>query len=94
MIKLPQTTTTTLRLFNGLFSWTTWHQKGKPFWILLEQKMMGWQWHQLDHVQIIWTSLQTDNHSSTSPLSFYRPDALPAAQPIVPKHWNSLKVLN
>jgi len=27
------------------------------------------------------TSLQTDNHASTSPLSFYRPDALPAAQP-------------
>jgi len=29
------------------------HQKGKPFWILLEQEMMGWQWHQLDHTQII-----------------------------------------
>jgi len=27
------------------------------------------------------TSLQTDNHASTPPLSFYRPDALPAAQP-------------
>jgi len=26
---------------------------------------MGWQWHQLDHIQIICTSLQTDNHSST-----------------------------
>ena len=29
--------------FNGLFSSTTsvsWHQKGKPFWILLEQEMM------------------------------------------------------
>jgi len=24
--------------------------------------MMGWQWHQLDHMQIICTSLQTDNH--------------------------------
>jgi len=31
---------------------------------------MGWQWHQLDHMQIICTSLQTDNHASTSPLSF------------------------
>ena len=41
--------------FNGLFSRTTWvsqHQKGKPFWILLEQEMMRWQWHQLDHMQI------------------------------------------
>jgi len=32
--------------------------------------MMGWQWHQLDHMQIICTSLQTDNHTSNSPLSF------------------------
>jgi len=32
--------------------------------------MMGWQWHQLDHMQIICTSLQTDNHASTSPLHF------------------------
>jgi len=29
---------------------------------------MGWQWHQLDHAQIIRTSLQTDNHASTSSL--------------------------
>jgi len=34
-----------LHLFNGLFfrtSWVSQHQKGKPFWILLEQEMMGW----------------------------------------------------
>jgi len=40
-----------LHPFNGLFSSTTWvsrHQKGKPFSILLEQEMTGWQWHQLD----------------------------------------------
>ena len=70
-----------LYLFNGLFSrttWVSWHQKGKPFWILLEQEMMEWQWHQLDHMQIICTLLQTDNHASKSPLSFYRPDALHA----------------
>ena len=30
--------------------------------------MMGWQWHQLEHMQIICTSLQTDNHTSTSPM--------------------------
>jgi len=43
--------------------------------------MTGWQWHQLNHMQIICTSLQTDNHASTSSLHiFYRPDALPAAQ--------------
>jgi len=71
-------------MFNGLFSRTAWvslHQKGKPFWILLEQAMMGWQLHQLDHMQIICTLLQTDNHASTSPFSFYRPDALPSTKP-------------
>ena len=47
---------------------------------------MGWQWHQLDHVQIIYTSLQADSHASTSSLNFYRPDALPDDQPIVSKH--------
>ena len=33
------------------------------------------------------TSLQTDNHASTSPLCFYKLDALPAAQPTASKHW-------
>ena len=59
------------------------HQKGKPFWILMQQEMMEWQWHQLDHMQIICTSLQTD----TSPLNFYGLDALPAARPTASKHW-------
>jgi len=64
-----------------------------PSKILLEQEMMGWQWHQLVHMQIICTSLQTDNHDSTSPLSFYRPYSLLATQPIVSKHWRSLFVI-
>ena len=33
------------------------------------------------------TSLQTDNHASTPPLSFCRLDALPATQPTASKHW-------
>jgi len=37
----------------------------------MKQEMMGWQWHQLDHMQIICTLLQTDNHASTSSLSFF-----------------------
>jgi len=28
--------------------------------------MMGWQWHLLDHMHIICTSLQTVNHACTS----------------------------
>jgi len=38
------------------------------------------------YMQIICAPLQTDNHASTSPLSFYRPDALPAAKITVSKH--------
>jgi len=76
--------------FNGLFSRTTWvrqHQKGKPFWILLKQDMMEWQWHQLDHMQIICTTFQTDNHASIPSLNFfYGLDALPDAQATVSKH--------
>jgi len=33
-----------LHPFNGFFSrttWVNWHQKGKSFWILLEQEVMG-----------------------------------------------------
>jgi len=37
----------------------------------MKQEMTGWQWHQLDHVQIICTSLQTGNHASTSSLNFF-----------------------
>jgi len=54
---------------------------------------MGWQWHQLDHMQIICTSLQTDNHASTSSLNFYGLDALPTAQPTVSKHWKHSSII-
>ena len=37
-------------------------------------------------MQIIGISLQTDNHASTSPLIFYRPDALLDAQLSMLKH--------
>jgi len=53
----------------------------------MKQEMMGWQRHQLDHMQIICTLLTTDNHTITSPLSFYRPDALLATQPTASKYW-------
>ena len=53
---------------------------------------LGWQWHQLDHTRTICTSLQTDNHTNTS--IFYRPDALPDAQPTVSKHWRHISALN
>ena len=69
--------------FNGTFSGTTGvcqYQKGKTNLDFTEARDSEWQWHQLGHMQVC-TSLQIDNHASTPPLSFYRPDALPAAQP-------------
>jgi len=48
--------------------------------------VLGWQWHQLDHMETICTSLKTDNYTNTSSLNFYRPDVLPDAQPTVSKH--------
>jgi len=56
----------------------------------MKQEMMGWQWHHLHHMQIICSSLQADNHTSTSPLNFYKPCALPAAQSTVSKHLSEL----
>ena len=43
-------------------------------------------------MQTVCTLLQTDNHANTSSLNFYRPDALPAAQPTVSKHWRQIDV--
>jgi len=74
--------------FNGLFSGTTRvsrYQKGKTNLDFTEARDSEWQWRQLGHMQVC-SSLQTDNHASTSPLSFDRPDALLAAQPTASKH--------
>jgi len=74
--------------FNGPFSGTTEasrYQKGKTNLDFTEARDSECQWHQLGHMQVC-TSLQTNNYASTPPLSFYRPDALPAAQPTASKH--------
>jgi len=64
----------------------SWYQKGKTNLDFTEAKDSEWQWNLLGHMQVC-TSLQTDNHASTPPLNFYyRPDALPVAQPTVSKH--------
>jgi len=65
-------TTTTTSIFS---TWASRHQKDNH-----------WQWHQLDHMQIICILLKAGNDTSTSPLSFYRPDALPATQLTASKH--------
>ena len=73
---------------NGLLSGSTRvnrYQKGKINLDFTGARDSEWQWHQLGHMQVC-TSLQTDNHASTTPLVFYRPDALSAAQPTASKH--------
>jgi len=58
--------------FNGPFSGTTRvgrYQKGGTNLDFTEARDSEWQWHQLGSMQVC-TSLQTDNHASTSPLNF------------------------
>jgi len=62
----------------------SWDQKGKTNLDFTEARDNEWQWYQLGRMQVC-TLLQTDSHVSTPLLSFYRPGALPAAQPTASK---------
>jgi len=75
--------------FNGPFSGTTQvsrYQKGRTNLDFAEARDSEWQWHQLGQMQVC-TSLQTDNHASTPPLSFLRAGC-PSCRPT-----NSVKAL-
>ena len=78
-----------VRAFNGRMSRTTWvsrYQKGKPIWILLEQETVsgsGISWAICKSAPCSRQITMPAPHYSV----FYRPDALPAAQPTVSKHW-------
>ena len=76
--------------FNGPLSRTTrvgQYQKGKTNLDFTEARDSEWQWHQLGHMQIC-ISLQTDNHTSTPPLSFLQAGC-PSCHPT-----NSVKALS
>ena len=62
------------------------YQKGETNLDFTEARDSEWQWHQLGHMQVC-TSLQTDNHASTSPLSFLQAGC-PSCHPT-----NSVKAL-
>jgi len=65
-------TNTHTHTFNGPLSGSTRvsrYQKGKTNLDFTEARDSEWQCHQLGHMQVC-TSLQTDNHASTPPLSF------------------------
>ena len=75
--------------FNGPLSGTTRvsrYQKGKASLDFTEARDSEWQWHHLGHMQVC-TSLQTDNHASTPPLSFLQAGC-PSCHPT-----NSVKAL-
>jgi len=75
--------------FNGPLSATTRvsrYQKGKTNLDFTGATDSEWQWHQLGHMQVF-TSLQTDNHASTPPLSFLQAGC-PSCRPT-----NSVKAL-
>jgi len=78
-----------VRVFNGPFSGTTRvsrYQKGETNLDFTEPRDSEWQWHQLGHMQVC-TSLQTDSHASTPPLSFLKAGC-PSCRPT-----NSIKAL-
>jgi len=75
--------------FNGPLPGTTRvsrYQKGKTDLDFTEARDSEWQWHQLGYMQVC-ASLQTDNHASTSPLSFLQAGC-PSCRPT-----NSVKAL-
>jgi len=61
------------------------YQKGKTNLDFTEARDSEWQWHQLGLNQVC-TLLHADNQASTPALIFYRPVALPFAQPTVLKY--------
>jgi len=87
--KLPTDTHTHTHPFNGPLSGTTrvsLYLKGKTSLDFTEPRYSEWRWHQLGHMQVC-TSLQTDNHASTLPLSFFQAGC-PSCHPT-----NSVKAL-
>jgi len=63
------------------------YQKGKTNLDFSEARDSEWQWHQLGHMQVC-TSLQTDNHASTPPLTCFLQARCPSCRPT-----NSVKAL-
>jgi len=81
--------TTHTHSFNDPLSGTTRvsrYQKGKTNLDFTEARDSEWQWHRLGRMQVC-TSLQTDNHASTPPLTFLQAGC-PSCRPT-----NSVKAL-
>jgi len=62
------------------------HQKGKTNMDFTEARDSEWQWHPLGPMQVSTCSRQITTPAPHHSV-FYRPDALPAAQPTASKHY-------
>ena len=83
-------TTTLLHLFNGLFSRTSWLSQPRK----MNHSGFYWSKRWWGGSGISWTiciSFAPCSRQTTMPVphhsDFYKPDALPAAQPTTSKHW-------
>ena len=75
-------------LFLGRPGWAG-TRKVKPIWILLKQETVsgsGSSWARCKSAPRCWQITMPAPHHSV----FYRPDALPAAQPTASKHWRQI----
>jgi len=61
------------------------YQKGKTNLDFTEARDSEWQWQQLGHMQVNFAPDREPRQHPTTQF-FYRPDALPAAQPTASKH--------
>jgi len=64
---------------------TLWRYKNLFYYYFTEARDSEWQWHQLDICKSAPHSRQTTMPSPHHSV-FYKPDALPAAQPTASKH--------
>jgi len=64
--------------------------EGQTILDFAEADMMWQEWHQLNHMQAICTSLQKITMPAPNQSDFYGPDALPDTQPTASKHWRLL----
>ena len=78
----------------GLPMWVGTRRIIHSFLNFAEAEMVGWQWHQLNHMQTICTSLQKITTPAPHHSDFYGPDALPDTQPTASKQWRHMCLLN
>jgi len=98
-IWIYHSTTLLKALFPEQPGWATIRQV-KTFWILTKQEMMGWL--QLDYMQIICTSLETDNHVSTKSLkilqagcsSWCPTNSVKALKAAICSKWNTNRIFS